>query len=484
MKMKKKYAAGAVLFMIVGIIVGLGISSSFDFFSTTTGYSGTTVSVDAVDLLAKIDKATSEVAEAVKPSVVNISSTKTVRMRETAFPFFHDPFFREFFGDRFRMPDRQRQYKQSGSGSGVIVDKDGLILTNYHVIKEADEIKVTLSTKKSYKGKVVGKDPKTDLAVVKIDAKDLPAIRFGNSDELKVGVRVIAVGNPFGLTQTVTTGIISAVGRADVGIADYEDFIQTDAPINPGNSGGALVNIRGELIGINTAIISMSGGYQGIGFAIPSNMAKTVMDNLIKKGKIVRGWFGVNIQALTPELAQEFKVKGEEGVLIADVVSGSPAEEAGIERGDVVLEFDGKEVRDPAHLKNMVANTPPGKTVKIKISRNGEIKTVRATMKELPDKLQAAKMENQLRGVTVQNLTPEIREQLNLPGRMTGVVVTNVDADSPASEVLAEGDVILEINKKKIANLKDFEKVVSKIKSEQKMLLLIVRNGMTAYVTL
>jgi serine protease Do len=482
--MKKKQAAAAVLFIIVGVIVGLGISSSFDFFSTSTGFSGTTISGDAMDLLSKIDKATSEVAAAVKPSVVNISSTTTVRMRETASPFFNDPFFREFFGDRFRMPDRQRQYKQSGSGSGVIVDKDGLILTNYHVIKEADEIKVTLSTKKAYKGKVVGKDPKTDLAVVKIDAKDLPAIRFGNSDDLKVGVRVIAIGNPFGLTQTVTTGIISAVGRADVGIADYEDFIQTDAPINPGNSGGALVNIRGELIGINTAIISMSGGYQGIGFAIPSNMAKTVMDNLIKKGKIVRGWFGVNIQALTPELAKEFKVKDEKGVLIADVVSGGPAEEAGIQRGDVIIEFDGKEVRDTSHLKNMVANTSPGKTVAVKLSRNGEIKTVRATMKELPDKLQAAKMENQLRGVTVQNLTPEIRGQLNLPNRVTGVVVSNVDADSPASEVLAAGDVILEINKKKIADIKDFEKIVSKIKSDQKMLLLIVRNGMTAYVTL
>lgn len=484
---RKTLAVTAVLFAGIGLILGLGISSSLNL--SSQGHSAPAVSPaiskDAVDLLARIDEATSEVAAAVKPSVVNISSTTTVRMRETAFPFFNDPFFREFFGDRSRPDSRPRQYKQHGLGSGVIVDSSGYILTNNHVIKDADEIKVTLSNKKVYKGKVVGKDPKTDLAVVKIDASGLPAIKLGDSNKLQVGMRVLAIGNPFGLNQTVTTGVISATGRANVGIADYEDFIQTDAPINPGNSGGALVNIRGELIGLNTAIISSTGGYQGIGFAIPSNMAKTVMESLIRNGRIVRGWLGVSVQPVTPDLAREFGLKGDSGILISDVVAGSPAEEAGLRRGDVITQFNGREVNDAAELKNIVAGTPPGTKVNVKYARNGKAGSVQVSIRELPDQARlSSRFENQLKGVTVHDLTRDAREAFNIPDSMTGVVVTGIDENSPAGDALAQGDVIREINRKKIGSVKDYESAVSAIKPGQKILLLIFRKGASLYLTI
>ncbi len=239
------------------------------------------------------------------------------------------------------------------------MNKDGYILTNNHVVKDADDIRVRLSDKREFKGKVIGTDPKSDVAVVKIDAHDLPYLRVADSDKLQVGETVIAVGNPFGLSQTVTSGIVSAIGRSNVGISDYEDFIQTDAAINPGNSGGALINVRGELVGINTAIFSTSGGYQGVGFAIPSNMAKSIMDSLISKGKVVRGWLGVSIQPVTAEIVKQFKLKDEKGALIGDVVEGSPAEKAGLQRGDVITEMNGKEVLDPSSLRNSVAGTAP-----------------------------------------------------------------------------------------------------------------------------
>jgi len=270
------------------------------------------------------------------PTVVNISTTRVVKSPggEPLTPFFNDPFFKDFFGDeffrQFRIPKERRE---QSLGSGVIVTQDGYIVTNNHVIEKATEIKVVLSDKKEFKGKVIGVDPKTDIAVIKIDSKELPTIPWGDSDKLQVGEYVLAVGNPFGLTNTVTMGIISAVGRANVGVAEYEDFIQTDAAINPGNSGGALVNIKGELIGINTAIFSRSGGYQGIGFAVPANMVKTVMESLVKEGKVIRGWLGVSIQDITPDLAKQFGIKDLKGALVGDVVEGSPAHKAGIKRG-------------------------------------------------------------------------------------------------------------------------------------------------------
>jgi serine protease Do len=445
------------------------------------------ISEEAIDFLTKTGQAMAEIVEAVKPAVVNISTIKTERLMGSPFsPFFEDPFFRRFFGDRFRYYETPRERKSISLGSGVIVSPDGYILTNNHVIKNADKIKVVLSDKTEYVGRVIGSDPKTDLSVIKIDAHDLPTIKLGDSDKLRVGELVLAIGNPYGLNQTITMGIVSAVGRANVGIADYEDFIQTDAAINPGNSGGALVNVRGELVGINTAIFSTTGGYQGIGFAIPSNMAKVVMTSLIEKGKVVRGWLGVSIQAITPELAEQFGLEKDYGTLVADVIENSPAEEAGLMRGDVIIEFNGKQVDEPYHLRNMVANTPPGTEVEIKVIREGEIETLTVIIGELPtDTLKTpAELKNVLKGISVQNLTPDIYRQLNLPEKIRGVVVTDIESGSPAETSLMPGDVILEINRKAISNIEDYENIVSKIKPDEDVLLLVFRRGSTIFITI
>lgn len=482
---RKKPLVVAAVFTIVGLIVGLGISSNFNIFSD--GFAkDITISREAVDILTKNNQAMVEVVAAVKPSVVNISSTKTIRRQGIPSPFFNDPFFKRFFNEEFRSFEMPREYKQSGLGSGVIVDKDGYILTNNHVIKDADEIKVKLSDEREFKGKIIGVDPKTDLAVIKIDSNHLPVIKLGDSDKLQVGETVIAIGNPFGLSHTVTSGIVSATGRANVGIADFEDFIQTDAAINPGNSGGALVNIRGELVGINTAIFSTTGGYQGIGFAIPSNMMKVVMDSLIKKGKVVRGWLGVTIQSLTPELVKQFNLKEEKGVLVGDVVEDSPAEKAGIERGDVIVEFDGKKVNDVTNLRNMVANTLPNKEVAIKLIRGEKPKTVNVKIVEMPAEIQTLSktFDNQLKGVHVQSLTPDIKKSLNVPRRITGVVITDIEDGSPSQGILMNKDIIMEINKKEINNIKDYESVASGIKSNEDLLLLVYRHNSTFYITL
>ncbi len=485
MQRKKRPIIIAATFTIIGLIAGLVISANSSFY--VKAYAAEPkISKNAIDILSRTGQAMAEVVAAVKPAVVNISTSHTVRTPGTSNPFFNDPFFNRFFGEEFGNMRRHREYKQSSLGSGVIVDKDGYILTNYHVIKDADEIKVKLSDNREFKGKVIGKDARTDIAVIKINSDHLPTLMIGDSDTLKVGETVIAIGNPFGLNQTVTSGIVSATGRANVGIADYEDFIQTDAAINPGNSGGALVNVRGELVGINTAIFSTSGGYQGIGFAIPSAMVKTVMENLIKNGKVVRGWLGVSIQQITPELSKQFDLKEQKGVLVGDVTEDSPAEKAGIKRGDVIIGYNGKEVEDPANLRNMVANTAPGREVVLRIVHDGKEEKVKVTVAELPAEMQKlpGKFDNALKGVQVQDLTPDLMKNLRLPGQITGVIITNIEEGSPAGGVLARNDVIIEINRKGINNLKDFENVVSRIGSDQNILLLIYREGSTFYVTL
>lgn len=481
---KKRTLLIAATFTLVGLIIGLVISSNFNFHSKA--YTEEPISKEAIDILSKTGQAMTEVASAVKPAVVNISSTQTIKTPGVPSPFFNDPFFRRFFGDEFGFLEKPREHKQVSLGSGVVVDNDGYILTNNHVIKDAEEIKVKLSDKREFKGKVIGTDQKTDLAVIRIDANHLPVIKLGDSDKLKVGETVIAIGNPYGLNQTVTSGIVSATGRANVGIADYEDFIQTDAAINPGNSGGALVNVKGELVGINTAIFSTSGGYQGIGFAIPSNMAKVVMENLIKKGKVIRGWLGVSVQPVTPELAKQFNLKEEKGALVGDVVEDSPAEKAGIQRGDVIVEYDGKEFDEPSNLRNMVANTPPNKEVTIKLMHDGKPETVKVAIAELPAEMQKlpGKFDNILKGVHVQNITPELKKSLDIPKRITGVIITDIEDGSPAEGVLMQHDIIMEINKERIDNIKDYETVGSKIKSDQSILMLIYRNGSTVYIPL
>ncbi|HMK56883.1 MAG TPA: DegQ family serine endoprotease [Dissulfurispiraceae bacterium] len=484
MMTKKRAMLIAISFAMVGMVVGLGMSIGLNL--NAPAYSEEPkISREAIDVLSKNDWAMAEVAAAVKPAVVNISSTRTVKMQGMANPFGNDPFLRRFFGDQFGGQGQPHEFKQASLGSGVIVNRDGYILTNNHVVKDADTIKIRLADKREFKGKVIGTDPKTDLAVVKIEAHHLPMLKIGDSNRIKVGETVLAVGTPFGLNQTVTSGIVSAVGRANVGIADYEDFIQTDAAINPGNSGGALVNIHGELIGINTAIFSTSGGYQGVGFAIPGNMAKTVMDSLIKSGKVVRGWLGVSIQPVTPDLAKQFNLKEDAGVLVGDVTEGSPAEKAGIKTGDVITEYNGTQVSDPAVLRNMVAGTAPNTSVTVKLLRDGKPVSVKLVIGELPSSMQklGKEYDNLLKGVQVQDLSPEIRKELNMPKQITGVVVTDIDEGSAAEGVLTRGDVVLQINKKAVRSVKDYEQAASAIKSGEDILLLIYRNGSTFYVT-
>ena len=490
---RKKALGIAAVFTVVGLIVGLVLSSNFGFQSRAftdndkeAGGMATPprISREASDRLMKYSDAMVELVGSVQPSVVSVMTSHKVvtGVGMEGNPLLEDPFFRRFFGDDFVHPNEgQRERKESALGSGVIVEKNGYIITNYHVVKDAEEIKVTLGDKREFKGKVVGTDPKTDVAVVKIDAHDLPAIRWGNSDKLRVGELVLAVGSPYGLSQTVTSGIVSAKGRANVRIADYEDFIQTDAAINPGNSGGPLVNSEGELVGINTAIFSTSGGYQGIGFSIPSNMVRQVMDSLIKEGKVTRGWLGVTIQPLSKDMAAQFGLKDQKGSIVSDVTEGGPAEKAGLKSGDIITEFDGKPVDDPSVLRNIVASTHPGAKLLMKIVRDGKPMTLTVEIEELKEtKAQAkaqpqGKIENSLRGVTVQNLTPELRDKMGVPERIKGVVISQVSEDT--SEYLKPGDIILEVNKTRVTSVREYIELVSGIKAGQGILLRLYRDG-------
>ncbi|MBE0426277.1 MAG: DegQ family serine endoprotease [Nitrospirae bacterium] len=468
------------------IRVILGFVFSLNFLFLPYVHARDSIPQESIDILIKTGQAIAEIVEEVKPSIVHIYTTRTITVQRRIDPFFDDPFSRRFFGEEwpFRVP---RERKTLSLGSGVIVDSKGYILTTNHVVQGAEEIRVTLVDKREFEGKIVGTDPMTDIAVIKIEAENLPTIRWGDSDKMRVGETVLAVGSPYGLIGTVTMGIVSAVGRANVGIADYEDFIQTDSAINPGNSGGALVNVRGELVGINTAIFSITGGFQGIGFAIPSNMANTVMDSLIKKGKVVRGWLGVTVQGITPELAMQFDLKEEKGALVSDVLESSPAEKAGIKRGDVIIEYEGKRIEESYQLRNMVANTTPGKEVGVIIIRDNVKQTKKVVIGELPSDTQKASIgeyENLLKGVTVRELTEEIYRTLNLPKKLKGVIVTAIDENSPAAMVLMRGDVIQEINRMRINNVRDYEQVVSMIEPGKDMLLLIFRGGSSLYITL
>ena len=476
--------------LFAGIAAGLTISSRFDLIDKG---GAATRPLKISPALTQLSDAISDVAAAVTPSVVNISTTKTVKQETAQNPFFDDPFFKRFFGE----PDggnQQREFKERSLGSGVIVSPDGYIVTNNHVVEGATEIKVVLANRDEYKGKVIGADPKSDVAVVKIDAKGLPAISWGDSDKLRAGDLAMAVGSPFGLNQSVTLGIISAVGRANVGIADIEDFIQTDAAINPGNSGGALVNMRGELVGINTAIFSRTGGYQGIGFAVPVKMVKQVMDSLIKTGKVVRGWLGVSVQDVTPQLAKQFGIEQPEGALVGEVIKGSPAEKAGIKRGDVIVTFNGKKVEDSGHLRNMAASTPVGSKVNLEVVRDKRKVPVIVVVSEQPKEVAGGKEEGgaetpststALSGVTVQDLTPEVLDKLGLDKGTTGVLVVTVDSGSAADEAgLARGDVIMSINRKPVKNVKTYNGELRKLGKGEPVLLLINRQGAVLWMSI
>ena len=409
------------------------------------------------------------VVKRVAASVVKITtSTKARQTSMNEAPWLDNPTLRRFFGEDAERSGRRglRRPPQQGVGSGVVVTKDGYILTNNHVVDGTDEVKITLQDGRELSAKVIGKDPKSDVAVVKVETTDLPFIEVADSDQIEVGDLVLAVGNPFGIGQTVTMGIVSATGRAHMGL-DYEDFIQTDAAINPGNSGGALVDAEGRLIGINTAILSRSGGNQGIGFAIPTNLARDVMENLVKDGKVTRGYLGVMIQDITPALAKEFNLKDSKGALIGDVVPNGPAEKAGLRTGDIVVEFNGKAVEDARHLKLAVARVKPGEKASTKVLRDGSSKSLEVTVKELPGSEKIAKADaddsEALKGVAVGDLDESTREQFKVPSHVKGAVVLEVAGDSAAREAgLKPGDIILEINKHPVKGAEDAVRLTEK----------------------
>jgi serine protease Do len=429
-----------------------------------------------------------DVAARVTPSVVNVFSERTIA--RNASPYLSDPFFRFFFGPGGNALRQNPTQRQRSLGSGVIVSADGVILTNNHVVEHADKVRVALHDGREVEAKVVGSDPPSDVAVLRVQAKDLPAIAVADSSKIRVGDLVLAIGNPFGIGQTVTMGIISAVGRANMGITDYEDFIQTDAAINPGNSGGALVDMQGKLFGLNTAIVSQSGGYQGIGFAIPSAMAVQVENAILHGGKVTRGWLGVAIQDLGEDLAHSLELQPHHGVVVSDVTPDSPAARAGIERGDVIVAVDGSPTTTSAQLRNLIALAGKGKRVKLDVERAGKQRAVELELGEAPAAGAGAGAgapqaldQGLLSGVTVQPLDRATRSRLAVPSRVDGLVVTHIEPDSSAAQMgLRDGDVIVEVNRTPTPSVDAFRKALEG--SDRAALLLIYRDGATLYLSL
>ena len=489
----------ALLFGILTYVITSSTNYAYDWwpFGEKTDKSQVPIVIDP-NPLAEKTKALTSIAPMIKraaPGVVNVFSTKIVRESNEVqrMPFFNDPFFRHFFGDQFESkPQWQpRSRKEQSLGSGVIVSSDGYILTNTHVVTGADEVKIALADNKTeYKAEIIGTDPKTDIAILKVEGSDFPAITLADSDIIEVGDFVVAIGNPFGVGQTVTRGIISAVGRGNIGITDYEDFIQTDASINPGNSGGALVDAEGRLIGINTAIISRSGGNQGIGFAVPINLAKSVMERILNHGRVVRGFLGVRIQDVTPELSGAFKLPEQNGAIVGEVTPGSAAEKAGIRIGDVIVEFDGKNVRDVRHLRLMVARTAPNSEVLIKLIRDAKPIELTAILQELPGNEMAGGTQNSkghsedelLIGIIVGDLDPAIRQQSGIPTEINGALVIEIKPGTPAYDAgLRRGDVIIEIDRVPVNNANEAIKASRNVKKD-KVLLYVWSNGGARYI--
>ena len=486
-------SAGLALFICLGLVLTIGASKS-----SQESLKPAAISESTVAPALQLQKAFAAVAAHVKPAVVSVYSEKIVKYEAPEFPFpFGDDFFHQFFGQQF--PNRQgqpREYKvpQRGMGSGMILDKQGHILTNYHVVADVDKLNVRLADKRRFDAEIVGTDPRSDVAIIKIKGKvpdDLPTVDLGDSDALQPGDLVIAVGAPFGLTQTVTQGIISATGRQDVGISDYEDFLQTDAPINPGNSGGPLVNMRGQVIGMNSAIATSIGQFAGVGFAIPVNMIKTMLPKLIKGEKITRGMLGVVIQEVNEDLAKQFHLSEAEGALVSQVAPNSPASDAGMKVGDVIVTYDGKKVEDTRHLRNLVAATLPGTRVRIEVIRNGKRETLTATIGTLTaETAQAGGApsggEEQLTalGLKAKTLTPQLARQYGLENEK-GVLITGVEGGSVASMAgLQAGDVIAEADRQPVTNIRELEGVLAKAKNKDRVLFLIKRQGGSLFVVL
>jgi len=472
---------------------------------------GAGLSGPGIDTLEGLNRAYEQIANLVTPAVVNISTTSVVKVQSQQLPFMMDPFFRQFFGN---IPGYEgpREQREKALGSGVIVSPDGYILTNNHVIAHATDIQVMLQNNKKYKGKLVGADPQTDLAVVKIEAKDLPTAPIGDSSELKVGDTVMAFGNPFGLNFTVTRGTVSALGRGQGrdgirieqgGPLTIQNFIQTDAAINPGNSGGPLVNVRGQVVGINTAILSNGsgmggeGGFMGIGFAIPSNMAQHVMTDLVKTGKVTRGYLGVNITDLSDQMARQFGLPANSaGALIQDVVKGGPGDKAGLKPGDVVQTFNGKPVSSAGALTLMTTNAEPGAEVTLGVVRDTKKMDVRVTLGQRPTGLtpttggggeqgegEEVPSASTLRGISVQALTPDVRQQLGLQSDVHGVVINQIDPNSPAGQAgLQPGVVIESINRQPVNSVADFNRLAAQAKGDT--LLRVNQQGQSAFIVL
>ena len=423
-------------------------------------------------------------AKRLSPSVVNVSTTQIRRKATQDGPGLGDDQMGQFFERFFGAPAPRGPQRRSGQGSGFIIDSNGTILTNYHVVDGAEKISVTLSDGKNYDAKVVGKDQKSDIAVVKIDAgRDLPAVNLGDSDRLEVGEWVMAIGNPFGLDHSVTSGIVSAKGR-NIGAGPYDNFIQTDASINPGNSGGPLINLRGEVVGINSAIFSQSGGNIGIGFAIPANAVKELLPQLRDKGKVVRGFIGTSVQKVTPEIADSLGLKQARGALVADVIKGGPAERAGLKPGDIIIEFDRKEIKDSSDLPIQVARVAPGMSVQVKVLRDGKETALPLTVGEMKESEVIASSQEGDFGLTVQPVTPQLAETLGLE-RAEGLVITAVKRGSAAEEAgLRSGDVITEINRQPIKNLADYNRELTRSEKAKSVLLLVRRGQSSLFLAL
>ncbi len=453
-----------------------------------------TYSNEDLAILDKSSKAFVNVVKQAKPAVVNIKVEKTTTNspHQGLGPedMFNNPFFEQFFGPQSRRQQPQ-EYKQQGQGSGFIISKDGFILTNNHVVDGADSIKVTLADNRDFDAKVIGTDPQTDVALIKIsDPQNLPVLPLGDSSNLEAGEWVIAIGNPFGLSQTVTVGVVSATGRSSVGISEYENFIQTDAAINPGNSGGPLINGRGEAVGINTALFSRTGGYMGIGFAIPINMVKSVEGQLQKQGKVTRGWLGVAIQNVTKELAESFGLKQSGGILISEVQKDSPASAAGLQQGDIILRLDGVELNDVSDLRNRVAMLQPKTKALLDIMRDGRDKKIQVSIGEQPSDFskggQGPGSDGSLEqyGLSLQELTPELARKFEY-GIQSGLIISDVAKGSAAETAgLKPGQLVEEVNRQQVSSMKDLDAVLQQSKSDSKVLLRVRVGNYSTYVVL
>jgi Do/DeqQ family serine protease len=496
-----QFRRSTAILTLVAASIGGGLIAAFAVATHSNAPVGVVAQADTTSSTQRVNQLSNSFADVIEkasPAVVKVSMTRIIKAQQSNNPLLSDPFFRQFFGGNGGNL-RPRDQREEGLGSGVIVTNSGYILTNNHVIDKASSLKVTLSDGRDFSAKVVGADPQTDVAVVKITADHLPTLPFANSDSARVGDLCFAIGNPFGQDHTVTMGIVSAKNRSLERGSYIQNFIQTDAAINPGNSGGALINARGELIGMNTMILTGGsglggeGGNIGIGFAVPSNLAKTVMDQLMKSGKVTRGYIGVTLQDLTPDLSQQFGLPNNHGAIVGNVTAGGPGDKAGLKSGDVITAIDGKKVEGSDDLTMDVISHEPGNTVTLDVYRNGKPMTVKVTLGQRPGGVDWAKQNGgngnnepgdndnggnaSARGITVEALTPDVAQQLNIPASTKGVVVSNVDPDSPAAEspVLTQGSIIVAVDKQPVNSVADFKRMVNQ--AQGRSVLLTVNNG-------